>query len=228
MLYYDIVCRFRTIGTMNCMTRLTKLPFEHSVAAGANDGLDDPEDCTHDHSIVRSDNSPMKRTMREHPECSNQKSIPERPFPQKTTDNQYSQGLIIRLPQEKVSNRITKHGKLLSDLYSPQSYLIPSSRCTYYLRIEEISVLGQTHILFKQKLDKRIRKRKKKAIVRNIKLYLPIPSAFKGIIKADQLKIIPSKTSIIKLYYIANSGIRSPKTVGVYNGKINEIAKKSR
>ena len=92
--------------------------------------------------------------------------------------------------------------------------------------------MGQGHILFKHKLDTRIKKRKEKAIVRNTNLHLPIPSAFKGIIKADQhlgsLKIIPSKTSIIKLYHIANSDTRSPKTVGVYNGKINEIAKKPR
>ena len=42
------------------------------------------------------------------------------------------------------------------------------------------------------------------SIVRNTKLYLPIPSAFKGIIEAGQqlgsLKIIPSKMSTIKLY----------------------------
>jgi len=127
---------------MNCLTELTKLPFKPSIAAEANDGLDDPEDRNHDHPIVRRDNPPMKRTMPEYSECSNQKSIPEKPFLQKTTDNLYSQGLIIRLPQEKVSKRVTKQGKLLYDLYAPQSYLIPSSRCTYYLRIEEISVLG--------------------------------------------------------------------------------------
>ena len=54
---------------MNCMTRLTKLPFEYSVAAGANEILDDPEDRIPDHSIVRRDNPPIKRTMLEHPEC---------------------------------------------------------------------------------------------------------------------------------------------------------------
>jgi len=170
LIFYEIVCRFRTIGTMNCMTRLTKLPFEYSVAAGANESLDDPEDRTHDHSIVRRDNPPMKRTMLEHPKCSNQKSIPERSFPQRNTANEHSQRLVIRLPQKKVRNRVTKHSNLLYDLYAPQSYLIPSSRCTYYLRIEEISVLGQGHIVFKQKLDTRIRKRKEKAIVRNTKL----------------------------------------------------------
>jgi len=69
LIFYEIVCRFRTRGTMNCMTRLTKLPFEYSVAAGANEILDDPEDRTHDHSIVRRDNPPIKRTMLEHPEC---------------------------------------------------------------------------------------------------------------------------------------------------------------
>jgi len=80
------------------MTRLTKLPFEYSAAAGATESLDDPEDRIPDHSIVRRDNPPMKRTMLEHAECSNQKSIPERSFPQRTTANQHSQGRIIRLP----------------------------------------------------------------------------------------------------------------------------------
>jgi len=217
---------------MNCMTRITKLPIEYSVVAGANENPDDLEDHIHNHPIVRRNNPPMKRTILDHPECLNQESIPEQSFPQKTTDNQPSQGLIIHLPQEKVSKRVTKQGKLLYDLYAPQSYLIPSSRCTYCLRIEEISVIGKGYILFKQKLDTRIRKRKEKAIVRNTKLYLPLPSAFKGLIKADQqlgsLKIIPSKTSIIKLYHTTNSDPGSSKTVGVYNGKINEIAKKSR
>ena len=141
------------------------------------------------------------------------------------------QGLIIHLPQEKVSKRVTKQGKLLYDLYASPPYLIPSSRCTYYLLVEEISVIGNGYILFHQKIDTRIRKRKEKASVRNTQLYLPIPSAFKGIIKADQqlgsLKIIPSKTSIIKLYHITNSDTGSSKTVGVYNGKINKIAKKN-
>jgi len=120
------------------MTRLTKLSIEYSVTAGANESPDDPENRTHDHPIVPWNNPPMKRTMLEHPECSNQKSIPEQLFPEKTTDNQPSQGLIIHLPQEKVSKRVTKQGKLLYDLYAPQSYLIPSPRCTYYLRIEQV------------------------------------------------------------------------------------------
>ena len=214
------------------MTRLTKLPSENSVVAGANENLDDLEDHIHDHPIVHRNNPLMKRTILEHPEAFKQKSMLEQPVPQKTTDNQPSQGLIIYLPQEKVSKRLTKQGKLLYDLYAPQPYLIPSSRCTYYLRIEEISVIGKGYIPFKQKLDTRIRKRKEKAIVRNTKLHLPIPSAFKGIIKAGQqlgsLKIFPSKTSIIKLYHITDSDTGSPRTVGVYNGKINEIAKKSR
>jgi len=101
----------------------------------------------------------------------------------------------------------------------------------YLLSSHRASVIGKGYILFKQKLDTTITKRKEKVIVRNTKLYLPIPSAFKVIIKVDQqldsLKIIPSKKSIIKLHYFANSDTGSPKTAGVYDGKINEIAKKS-
>ena len=115
------------------------------------------------------------------------------------------------------------------DLYAPQSYLIPSHRCTCYLCIKEISVIGKGYILFKQKLDTKIRKGKRKAIVRDTKLYVPIPSDFDGIIDADQqlgtLKIIPSKKSIIKLYHFVNLDTVLPTTVGVYNGKTSEITK---
>jgi len=82
--------------------------------------------------------------------------------------------------------KITKQGKLIYDLYASPPYLIPSSRCTHYLLVEEIRVIENGYILFNQKIDTRIRKRKEKAIVRNTQLYLPIPSAFKGITKADQ------------------------------------------
>jgi len=75
------------------------------------------------------------------------------------------QGLIIHLPQEKVCKRVTKQGKLLCDLYASPPYLIPLSRCTYYRLVEEISVIGNAYILFNQKIDTRIRKRKEKAIV---------------------------------------------------------------
>jgi len=217
---------------MNCLTRLTKLLFQHLVAAEANNDLDDPEDRIHEHPLVHQDNLPTKGTKLEHPGRSNQKSILERPFLPRTMNNPHSQGLLIHLPPEKVRKRITKQGNLLYDLYAPQSYLIPPHRCTFYLRIKEISVMGKGYILFKQKLDTRIRKGKTKAIVRNTKLYVPIPSDVNGIIDVDQqlgsLKIIPSKQSIIKLYHFDNSDTVSPRTVGVYNGKISKIAKKFR
>ena len=140
-------------------------------------------------------------------------------------------GLLIHLTQEKVRKRISKQGNLLYDLCAPQSYLIPSNRCTFYLRIKEISVIGKGYILFKQKLDTKIRKGKRKAIVRNTKLYVPISSDFYGIIDVDQQlgspKIIPLKNSIMKLYHFDNSDTVSPRTVGVYNGKISAIAKKN-
>ena len=58
-------------------------------------------------------------------------------------DNPPSQGLLIHLPQEIVSKRITKQGNLLYDLYAPQSYLIPAHRYTYYLCIKDISIIGK-------------------------------------------------------------------------------------
>jgi len=102
--------------------------------------------------------------MMGNPGCS--KDIPEELSLQESTENQHTQGLTICLPREKVRNRVTKSGKLLYDLYAPQYYVIHSSRRTFYLRIEEISVLGQGYILFRHKFNTRIKRIKFKTIVR--------------------------------------------------------------
>jgi len=171
----------------------------------------------------------MKRTIVGKIGCSKQKDIPEESSLQRIMENQNCQGLTIYLPREKIRNRITKSGNLLYDLHAPQSYLIHSSRCTVYLWIEEISVLGQGYILFYHKFDARIKRIKRKDIVRGTKVYLPLPGDFEGTINADQylgsLKIILSKTSILKLYHNTNPCIRSPKNIGTYNSKINDIKK---
>jgi len=86
---------------MNCLTEITKLPFEHVVAAEANNDLDDHEDRIYEHPLVRQENPPTKGTRLEHPERSNQKSILERSFPQRTMDNPHSQGLLIHLPKKE-------------------------------------------------------------------------------------------------------------------------------
>jgi len=171
----------------------------------------------------------LKETMMGNPGCS--KDIPEELSRQGSTENQHSQGLTIYLPREKVRNRVTRSGRLLHDLYTPHFYVIHSSRRTFYLRIEEIRVLGQGYILFRHKFNTTIKRIKFKTIVRGTKLYLLIPCDFdfEGAINADQylvfLEIIPSKTSLVKLYHTTNSNTRSLKTIGTYNRKINEIQK---
>ena len=234
---YEILYRCRTIGIMSSVIELKKLPLDYSAVTESVESLDDPECCIHDHSTVPSDNHIMnqklnyntKRTIVEKPGCSKQKDIPEESSLQRTTENQRNQGLTIYLPREKVRCRVTSAGNLLYDLYAPQSYLIHSSRCTSYLRIEEISVSGQGHIPFRHKFDTRIKRIKIKAFFRGTKLHLPIPCDFKGTINAGKylgsLKFIPSKTSIVHLYQNTNPNTRSPKTIRSYNSKINEIKK---
>jgi len=213
---------------MYCLTKVIKLSFEYVLAAGANKDPDDHEDRIPEHSLGHQDKPPTNQAKLEHEEHSNQKSILERPFLQGVCANPPSQGLVVHLPEAKVRKRITERGNLLYDLYAPRSYLIPVHKYTFYLCIKEIRVTGKGYILFKQKLNTKIRG-KRKAIVRNTQLHVPIPSDFGGIIEADQqlgtLKIIPSKKSIIKLYHFVNSDPVPPKTVGVYNGKTSEIAK---
>ena len=133
---------------MSRLIKLKKLPLDYSAVAESVESLDDPECCTHEYSIVPSDNHIVnrklnyntKRTIVKKPGGSKQKDISEESSPQRTIDNQRSQGLTIYLPREKERNTSTKFGNLLYDLYAPQSYLIHSSRCTFYFRIEEISV----------------------------------------------------------------------------------------
>jgi len=124
----------------------------------------------------------------EHSVCSRMEYMSEE-LSLKTTKNlrdKNSPGLTIYLPREKVRRRATKSGSLLYDIYASQSYTIRPSRYTFYLRIEEISVLGQGCILFSHKLKTRLRRIKRKTIVRDTKLYLPTPYDFEGTIKADQ------------------------------------------
>jgi len=161
------------------------------------------------------------------PRWSKQKEICNKsPLPG-SMENPPCQGLTIHLPHEKVRIRSTSCQNLLYDLYAPQSYLIRSSRCTFYLRIEEISVSGQGHIHFWHKLKTRLKKTRSKAIVRDTKLYVPLPWDFEGTIRVDQfmvaLKIIPCKTSMVKLYSFNSLNNQSPKTIGTYSSKINEI-----
>jgi len=167
--------------------------------------------------------------MMGNPGCSNWKDISEELSLQGSMENQHSQGLTIYLPRKKVRNRVNKSGKLLYDLYAPQFYVIQSSRRTFYLRIEENSVLGQGNIVFRHKFNTRIKRIKFKSIVEGTKLYLPIPCDFEGTVHADQylgsLEIISSKTSLVKLYHTTNSNTRSLKTIRTYNRRIKEIQK---
>jgi len=99
---------------------------------------------------------------------------------------------------------MTKGGSLVYEICALQTYRIQSSRWTFYLRINEISVFGLGYILFYNKLWTHSRRIKRKAIVKGTKLHLPIPYDFNGEIYEDQclgtLKIIPGKTYTIKLY----------------------------
>jgi len=192
---------------MSSAIELKKLPLNYSVVAESVESFDDPECCIHDstvpsanHIVNKEAKYKVKGTIMGNPGCSKQKDIYKEPSLQRIEQNQHSQGLTIYLPQEKVRNRVTKSCNLLYDLYAPQSYLIHSSRCTFYLQIEEIGVLGQGHILFYHKFNTRIERIKGKAIVRGTKLYLPTPCDFERTIDVDQYlgsrKIIPEKLQL--------------------------------
>ena len=53
---------------MYCLTKITKLLFEHIVAAEANNSFDDYEDRIYEHSLVDQDNPPTNRTRLEREE----------------------------------------------------------------------------------------------------------------------------------------------------------------
>jgi len=137
------------------MIRAKKSFSDYSAVVETAEIANDPACHSQDHLAVPIDEhapkrlSPYdrKRPIMKEPRCSKQKEICNKsPLPG-SRENPPCQGLTIHLPCKKVRIRSTSCGNLY-DLYAPQSYLIRSSRCTFYLRIEEISVSGQGHIHF--------------------------------------------------------------------------------
>jgi len=215
------------------MIRAKKSFSDYSAVVETAEIANDPACHSQDHLTVPIDEHAPKRLspydtrrpIMKEPKCSKQKKIFNKsPLPG-STENPPCQGLTMRLPHEKVRIRNTSFGNLLYDLYAPQSYLIRSSRCISHLRIEEISVSGPGHVLFRHKLKTRLKKTRSKAIVRDTKLYLPLPRDFEGTIRVDQyigaLKIIASKTSTVQLYSFDSLNNQSPKRIGTYSSKIS-------
>jgi len=190
---------------MSNLTKIVKLP--EFVAVATEDEIDPKDQQNQVNTPTRTTNDLTPEKILEHP--------PNR-------------GLVVYLPQEKVSKKPTKSSRLYYDLYAPQSYLIPVCRNLriYYLCIKEIKVVGKGHLCFKSSMDSRYQKGKGKAILRDCTLYIPAPRDFYGLINKNQhlrtLRIIPSKHSIVHLYRY-NPSTESTSTVGTYNSKINEI-----